>query len=114
MLNGIAPFLLMTATFSDALLKRLSQYFDAKVVPVTEADLKHIPSQQGKRREYQVVDQALADNTDAIIDRHQQRSIVICNTVARAQEMYQSLQDNPHRGKTEVLLLHFAFPQERP
>ncbi|MDE0041789.1 MAG: CRISPR-associated helicase Cas3', partial [Candidatus Poribacteria bacterium] len=109
MLNGITPFLLMTATFSRPLLERLSEYFDAEVVPVTAADLKHIPSQQGKRREYQVVDQALANSTDAIIDRHQQRSIVICNTVARAQEMYQSLQDNPHRGKTEVLLLHSRF-----
>ena len=113
MLNGITPFLLMTATFSEPLLKRLSEYFNAEVVPVTEAELKQIPSQCGKRREYQVVDQTLLDSTDAVIAQHRQRSIVICNTVARAQEMYQSLRDNPQRGTcTEVLLLHSRFLKE--
>ena len=109
MLNGITPFLLMTATFSEPLLKRLSKYFNAEVVPVTEAELKQIPSQRGKRREYQVVDQTLLDSTCTVIAQHQQRSIVICNTVARAQEIYQSLRDNPQRGTTEVLLLHSRF-----
>ena len=113
MLNGITPFLLMTATFSEPLLKRLSEYFNAEVVPVTEAELKQIPSQRGKRREYKVVNQTLLDSTDAVIAQHQQRSIVICNTVARAQEMYQSLRDNPQRGTcTEVLLLHSRFLKE--
>ncbi len=109
MLNGITPFLLMTATFSEPLLKSLSECFNAEVVPVTDTELKQIPSQCGKRREYQVVDQTLLDSIDVVIAQHQQRSIVICNTVARAQEMYQSLQDNPQRGTTEVLLLHSRF-----
>ena len=109
MLNGITPFLLMTATFSEPLLKRLSEYFNAEVVPVTEAELKQIPSQRGKRREYQVVDRTLLNSTCTVIAQHQQRSIVICNTVARAQEIYQSLRDNPQRGTTEVLLLHSRF-----
>ena len=109
MLNGITPFLLMTATFSELLLKRLSEYFNAEVVPVTDTELKQIPSQCGKRREYQVADQTLLNSTDAVITQHQQRSIVICNTVARAQEIYQSLQDNSQRGTTEVLLLHSRF-----
>ena len=109
MLNGITPFLLMTATFSKVLLERLSEYFNAEIVPVTEAELKQIPSQQGKRREYRVSEGTLSENVDTIIAQHQQRSIIICNTVARAQEMYQSLRDNPHLGKTKVLLLHSRF-----
>ena len=110
MLNGITPFLLMTATFSEVLLNRLSEYFSAEVVPVTEAELKQIPSQRGKCREYQVVDQVLSESTDAVIAKHQQRSIVICNTVARAQEMYQSLKGSPLRDTdTKVLLLHSRF-----
>ena len=112
MLNGITPFLLMTATFSEPLLERLSQYFNAVIVPVTDTELQQIPSQRGKRREYQIVDQTLLDSTGTVIEQHQQRSIVICNTVARAQEMYQSLQDNPQRGATEVLLLHSRFLKE--
>ena len=113
MLNGIAPFLLMTATFSELLLERLSQYFSAEVVPVTDAELEQIPSQCGKRREYRVVDQTLLDSTDTIIAQHQQRSIVICNTVTQAQKMYESLQDNPRRDTgTEVLLLHSRFLKE--
>ncbi|MDE0185165.1 MAG: CRISPR-associated helicase Cas3' [Candidatus Poribacteria bacterium] len=110
MLNGITPFLLMTATFSKVLLERLSKYFNAEIVPVTEAELKQIPSQQGKRREYRVNKGTLSKNVDAIIERHQQRSIVICNTVARAQEIYQSLWER--RGETEVFLLHSRFRKE--
>ena len=112
MLNGITPFLLMTATFSEPLLKRLSEYFNAEVVPVTEAELKQIPSQRGKRREYKIVNQTLLDSTDAVIAQHQQRSIVICNTVAQAQEMYQSLRDKLRGTCTEVLLLHSRFLKE--
>ncbi len=112
MLNGITPFLLMTATFSEPLLNRLSEYFNAEVVQVTENELKQIPSQCGKRREYKIENQTLLCSTDAVITQHQQRSIVICNTVARAQKMYQSLRDNPQRGTTEVLLLHSRFLKE--
>ena len=112
MLNGITPFLLMTATFSEPLLKRLSEYFNAEVVPVTETELKQIPSQRGKRREYKIVNQTLLDSTDTVITQHQQRSIVICNTVARAQKMYQLLRDHPQRGTTKVLLLHSRFRKE--
>ena len=112
MLKGITPFLLMTATFSEPLLERLSQDLNAEVVPVTSTELQQIPSQQGKRREYQVVNQTLLDSTDTVIAQHQQRSIVICNTVARAQEMYQSLRDNLQCGTTEVLLLHSRFLKE--
>ena len=110
MLNGITPFLLMTATFSEVLLERLSEYFSAEIVPVTETELKQIPSQQGKRREYRVSEGTLSENVDTIIAQHQQRSIIICNTVKRAQEMYQSLQSSSQRGiDTEVLLLHSRF-----
>ena len=115
MLNGITPFLLMTATFSEVLLERLSEYFNAEIVPVTEAELKQIPSQQGKRREYRVSEGTLSENVDRIIAQHQQRSIIICNTVKRAQEMYQSLQNSSQRGPdTEVLLLHSRFLKGTP
>ena len=112
MLNGITPFLLMTATFSEPLLKRLSEYFNAEVVPVTEAELKQIPSQREKRREYKIVNQTLSDSTCTVIAQHQQRSIVICNTVAQAQKMYQSLRDKLRGTCTEVLLLHSRFLKE--
>ena len=103
----------MTATFSEPLLERLSECLNAEVVPVTDAELQQIPSQRGKRREYQVVNQTLLDSTDTVIAQHRQRSIVICNTVARAQEMYESLRDNPQSSTcTEVLLLHSRFLKE--
>ena len=112
MINGITPFLLMTATFSEPLLEHLSRDLNAEVVPVNESELKQIPSQRGKRRKYQVVNQTLLDSTDTVIDQHKERSIVICNTVARAQEIYQSLRDNLQCGTTEVLLLHSRFLKE--
>lgn len=109
MLNGIAPFLLMTATFSRPLLKSLAERLNAEIVKVTSKELKQIPSQRGKRREYRVAAQTLVDSADLVISQHQRRSIVICNSVIRAQAMYQALQTHPKRGTTVVLLLHSRF-----
>ncbi|MDD5402900.1 MAG: hypothetical protein PHU52_06590, partial [Dehalococcoidales bacterium] len=47
MVKGVAPFLLMTATFSEALLERLAALLSAKIVTVTNEDLKSIPTQRG-------------------------------------------------------------------
>ncbi len=108
MLRGITPFVLMTATFSKDMLAGLAEVLDAAVVPGTDEEkeqLQHLESQQ-KTRRYHVANEPLT--AQAVLDRHQGRSLVICNTVDRARALYEALQraKDPH---TEVWLLHSRF-----
>ncbi|MBP8972739.1 MAG: CRISPR-associated helicase Cas3' [Anaerolineae bacterium] len=108
MLRGIVPFVLMTATFSRDMLAGLAKALEAEVVPGTDEEreqLQHLESQQ-KTRRYHVADGPLT--AQAVLEKHQGRSLVICNTVDRARALYEALQraKDPH---TEVWLLHSRF-----
>ncbi|MHB1296189.1 MAG: CRISPR-associated helicase Cas3' [Anaerolineae bacterium] len=112
MLKGVAPFLLMTATFSRDMLAALAAFLDAVVVPEDDearGALARLPSQH-KTRSYETVDEPLA--ADAVLAHHQERTLVVCNTVDRAQKLYLALRDHPERGESSVLLLHARFRKE--
>jgi len=85
----VTPFVLMTATFSTKMLGKLAQKLNAKVVTVSRDELAKIPSQQNKVRRYTVCEKPL--DADAVWNRHRTRSIAICNTVERAQDLYEAL-----------------------
>src|SRR6266568_8033280 len=107
------PFLLMTATLSEQMLKVLEHELNAVRVVVSKQELANIDSQQ-KIRRYYVVDAPL--NAKSILEQHHTRSIAICNQVQRASDLYDELHqeieaDPEHRGKTKVKLLHSRFIQ---
>ena len=118
-LQGIIPFVLMTATFSSTMLGELAQRLGAEVVTVCKKEYLQIAAGDGKqarRRYYHVHEETLS--ADAILDAHNEddvvRSIVICNQVARAQNLYQALRDHAERNGTEIRLLHSRFtPEDR-
>jgi CRISPR-associated endonuclease/helicase Cas3 len=106
-LRGITPFLLMTATFSRDMLAGLADYLHAVVVPETPGDveaLQTLPSQD-KTRRYHVAERPL--DADAVLERHRGRSLVICNTVERAQRLCLALRERS--SDDEVILLHARF-----
>lgn len=109
LLNGITPFLLMTATFSTTMLEELQTELGAEIVTVPPGELTQIPSQQNKIRRYHIIREEI--NPAIILEKHQdkRRSIAICNTVDRAQELFEKLRDHPKQGDTEILLLHARF-----
>ncbi len=108
MLKGIAPFVLMTATFSRDMLAGLAEVLDAEVVPGNAEERRHLQTleSQQKTRRYHLAEGPLSVN--AVLDRHEGRSLVICNTVDRARALYEALRQakDPH---TEVWLLHSRF-----
>jgi CRISPR-associated endonuclease/helicase Cas3 len=110
------PFLLMTATLSDQMLNTLSTYLKAKRVTVQAEELGKIGSQQ-KTRRYHVVNASL--KAESVLAQHKQRSIVICNQVQRAIDLFedldQAVRSSPdHLGHTHVALLHSRFiPEHR-
>lgn len=114
LLNRVTPFLLMTATFSSVMLKRLAEKLDAEVVMVSHDELAKIPSQRNKVRCFHVREKTL--EADDVWTQHQigRRSIAICNTVERSQNLFEALEDKVRGTNTEVLLLHARFlPKHR-
>jgi len=114
MLHGVAPFLLMTATFSSDMLDGLACALDAVVVPENDAArqaIQALPSQQ-KTCRYHVADGPLC--AEAVLARHRRRTLVVCNVVDRARALFEALRDHPNRGDAQVLLLHSRFlPEDR-
>lgn len=119
-LNGVSPFMLMTATFSGEMLRELAAELNAEPVLLTEASLADIPS-QNKRRIFQTVDRCLVDDGGAFVEQivaahlaqnGRQRSLVVCNQVERAQRVYLALRQHPDLANVEIRLLHSRFLQE--
>jgi len=108
-LNTVAPFILMTATFSEDMLSGLARQLGAGVVPESpEARLRMqaIPSQE-KTRSYQIAAEPLS--ADVVLRHHQRRTLVVCNVVDRARRLFQDLKQHAALRDTEVLLLHSRF-----
>lgn len=88
-LKGLIPFTLMTATFSKTLLDELCILLNAEKVSPKPEEFAKIPSQQRKSRRFFVMEKELS--SEAILDRHHSQTIVVCNTVERAIDVYQNL-----------------------
>jgi CRISPR-associated endonuclease/helicase Cas3 len=110
-LNEIAPFILMTATFSDQMLDDLGQWLNAKVISRHTVDFSQVASQR-KIRRFHTIDTALT--AEMVLKQHRSRSIVICNVVDRARALYQDLHHQRPSDIDEIFLLHSRFlPQDR-
>lgn len=105
MLDGITPFILMTATFSGDMLDGLAKVLNAAVVQLSAEELKALPS-QNKTRRYHTPDEPLS--AEAVLREHRTRSLVICNQIDRARELHATL-CGAKDVDTEVVLLHSRF-----
>jgi CRISPR-associated endonuclease/helicase Cas3 len=118
-LRGIVPFVLMTATFSSTMLNELAQRLGVEVVTVSADEYAAIASGNGqtpRRRFYHTQGQSIS--ADAVLTAHTEpgvtRSLVVCNQVARAQNLYEALRNHPGLDATEIQLLHSRFlPEDR-
>ncbi|MCB0047792.1 MAG: CRISPR-associated helicase Cas3' [Caldilineaceae bacterium] len=114
--KNLLPFVLMTATFSSTMLGELAERLGAEVVTLTADEYHAIAAgktDHPRRRTYVVEDDPLS--ADTVLARHHEtgvsRSIVICNQVGRAQDLYAALREHPLRGNAEIMLLHSRFTQ---
>jgi CRISPR-associated endonuclease/helicase Cas3 len=109
-LRGITPFLLMTATLSQEMVAELAELCRAVVIEPTPDELSIMPSQQKTRR----IEWLSVPLSAAVVARlHQRRSLVIHNTVARAQAMAAEL-TALQLPNTRIELIHSQFlPSDR-
>ncbi len=119
LLQRIAPVLLMTATFSEDMLARLAHWLNCDYERVPHFEIHHIETTLAngtnctpRQRIWYASEAALS--VEAVLSRHQTRSIVICNTVARAQRIFCELSAEIAQRKLDIecKLLHSRFLQE--
>ncbi len=103
----LTPFVLMTATFSSHLLAELSMLLNAVIVDVPSNELT--PLNAGRERRFTVHNTPM--NAQTVLDQHVDCSLVVCNTVLRAQQMFQALRQHVARdgGDIQLILLHSRF-----
>ena len=112
-LCSLAPILLMTATFSREMLDVLARELSAEVVLVPQDQARAIEmrdnARQPRERIWNVSDGLLS--AEAVLTAHHTRSLAICNTVKRAQELFRELRRLKQEKNldVELLLLHSRF-----
>jgi CRISPR-associated endonuclease/helicase Cas3 len=119
--KGISPFLLMTATLTDELVGYITKIGDEQLsftqtsfIQVSDIDLGEIESQH--QRYFYAANNPLTAQIvwDDIQQNQRQRVIIICNTVAKAQELYRDLDDLNEDNQLNITLLHSRFlPEHR-
>lgn len=121
MLRQFSPFVVMTATLSSRFLDALARLLDADVIQVDPQETQHI--QAGRTRflhrsqEPMTAEAILAGHASARA-RGMGATLVVCNTVARAQSIYlhlrQALNDALNAPAPQLMLLHSRFtPEDR-
>ncbi|MFQ5615265.1 MAG: CRISPR-associated helicase Cas3', partial [Anaerolineales bacterium] len=116
-LRKIAPVLLMTATFSKSMLHSLAKILDAEVELVSPDEARAIETRDGERprqRAWNTAEEPLS--AEAVLAGHKTRSLALCNTVWRAQNLYRELRDLIQTRELDIdlLLLHSRFlPEDR-
>jgi CRISPR-associated endonuclease/helicase Cas3 len=108
--KGLTRFVFMSATMSGKLVARLSDMLDARVIQLDDDELLQI--NQGRCR---TIERSSAPmSAESIVRAHDRCSLVVCNTVQQAQEMYLELDAllKQRSQRTQLKLLHSRFTDE--
>jgi len=91
----LSPFILMTATFSEAMLREIAALLDAQPVLVPPEEVTQIETRQGEcpRKARCFFRRERTLQAEDVLETHDRRSLAVCNTVDRAIELYRVLVD---------------------
>ncbi|MCK8816755.1 CRISPR-associated helicase Cas3' [Natroniella sulfidigena] len=115
-LKDKVPFCIMTATISEEKIGLLKEKLDARVIRADSGDyLEDIVTQKGKERRIFASDEKL--DAEKIVELHNQidniskKSIVMCNRVDNAQQIYQDLKTKIEAEEEDIdlFLIHSRF-----
>jgi CRISPR-associated endonuclease/helicase Cas3 len=112
-LKVFSQFLIMTATLSGKCMNLLREILDGEIIKLSADEVMKLPSHKEKKRTYHWISRPM--NVDDILNHHNgKRTIVIINTVNRAQSIFSELRNLTKGTETTVLLLHSRFyPEHR-
>lgn len=114
MLDRIKPFsrfIIMTATLANKSLELLKLILGGEIKQLTTNEILSLPSHKEKKRTYRWVNNPI--DIDNIVQHHaKNRTIVIVNTVKKAQDLFEKLEKILKKTETKIFLLHSRFYQE--
>ena len=112
-LQGLCRFVIMTATMSDSGVHWLAQKLRAQPLLLSNDEVGELPGQTDKQRVWKWAGGALT--ADAIHRVHGAgRTIVLLNSVSRAQALFEQIERLLANGSTKLVLLHSRFyPEHR-
>lgn len=112
-LKDFSQFLIMTATLSGKCMDLLREILDGEIIKLSADEVMKLPSHKEKKRTYHWISRPMS--VDDILNHHNgKRTIVIINTVNRAQSIFSELRNLTKGTETTVLLLHSRFyPEHR-
>jgi len=90
-----SPFILMTATFSEAMLREIAALLGVEPVLVPPEEAAQIETRQGEcpRKTRRFFRRERTLQAEDVLETHDRRSLAVCNTVERALELYRALVD---------------------
>lgn len=110
-LKPFSQFVIMTATLSTKSLNTLKEILGGETVQLKREEVLFLPSHREKKRTYRWINRPLS--SDDVLNHHAgKRSIVILNTVTRAQNIFKELKDKLKGSNTKLILLHSRFYSE--
>jgi CRISPR-associated endonuclease/helicase Cas3 len=114
-LRGVCQFVLMTATTSDRAIGWLAGRLGATAVQVEDSEIRALPSQKTKQRTWRWCGEVV--NARTIKAQHNGgRTVVLLNSVAKAQDLFLDLERNytGDQNAPRLLLLHARYyPEDR-
>ncbi|MFH1777541.1 MAG: CRISPR-associated helicase Cas3' [Candidatus Omnitrophota bacterium] len=112
-LNTFSRFIIMSATLTTKSLESLKEIIDGELIQLSRDEVLSLSSHKEKERTYCWVSKPL--NTGDILKYHNnKRSIVILNTVTKAQNIFKELRYRLKDTSTNLFLLHSRFyPEDR-
>jgi len=111
-LREITPFVVMTATLPLNVIEYLKAELGAIFIDVSVREVEKIPNQAHKKRFLKLIDSPL--KAHKILDNHKpsDKTIIMCNTVNRAQQLYLELKElllEQKKDNTKIILIHSRF-----
>ena len=107
LLKGLTRFVFMSATLSRPLVKRLATMLDATVIELNDDEL--VALNKERSRVFACSPEPLS--AERVLREHHRCSLVVCNTVQRAQETYLRLAEaiEERQLAIELRLLHSRY-----
>ncbi len=92
LLGRFVPFILMTATFSQAMVEEIAHLLNAEREVVPPEEVEEIETREGKPRRSRTLHfRGDPLTAEAVVGSHERRSLAVCNTVERALRLYPDL-----------------------
>jgi len=118
-LKNLSRFCIMTATLSEEYINKLKETVNAEVVSINDfledaLIIKSLKVPEGHNAKKAVIVNDTTINAQTIIQKHKKKTIVICNRVEKAQQLYNEIvgSDLEDFEKTNIICLHSRFFDE--